>query len=207
MKNIFFLIFLPLLLAACDSVKDTPGRVLDNVEANTSATWNKAREYLGVGHKLNTPKDNTQPRYCYRAFEDITCYSQPIATDANRLVAYQTKSGQTGYVIHKPAPAKAEAAPADKKKTADKKKPAPTAKKPAAKKTKKDTKKDSKEGATGINTADQKDAKDSADAAKADTQKDTVDAPAQKKEEKQLKEIIFDPAELQPKELVPAKPQ
>jgi len=155
-RNLFFaLACLP--LAACADVKDTASQGLDTVGTETSASVNKMRNYLGIGHapKPVAVKD-AQSRYCYKTYQDIICYSRPLPGEEYRLVGFQTAAGKTGYVL---SPAmmpegEGDALPPLKSVT-------------------------------------------------------VIPPPPIKGDDggKQLKEIIFDPSELQPKELVPDKPQ
>ncbi len=161
-NNALPLICISLMLFACDQVKDSPGRALNAVEDNTSATWNKMREYAGVPRKNEKPVEHAQARWCYRSYQDIICYGEPIPGQEGRLVAYQGSHGQTGYVIAPPHHASSNHSTA------------PVSLPPLK-------------------------------AASAGASSGKSDAETPKKEEKKLKEIIFDPAELEPKELVPPK--
>jgi len=234
-KSAYLFVCLPLVLAACDDMKGTPSHLLDNAEDNTSSVWHKAREYLGVGHKKsNTPKENTQPGFCYKSYVDITCYSQPVPSfEEDRLTGYQTRSGKTGYVLYHPTHVKKrEVEEKEDKKTegqtdkkADKKKTHKKAKVKAKehKEEKKESapdkeaQKSTPETATPTPAADTTPASTAAStpaptpttpSATTPAANSPAVAPAEKKKpEKQLKEIIFDPAELEPKELVPQKQQ
>ena len=144
-----------LLLGACTKAQDSTSQALDTAGTETSASYDKMRNYLDVGHKPKpVPVKGAQPRYCYHTYEDIICYSKPLPGEEYRLVGFQNSAGKTGYTLPQ------ETAPED----AD---PLPPLK--------------------SLDVGPPP-------AIKADT------AP-------QLKEIIFDPAELQPKELVPDKMQ
>ena len=93
-------IIICLMLSACAQMQGTPTRTANVIEDNTSATWNEARELLGVKKKVAVKPEKTEQRYCYKSYEDITCYEVPLAGEDSRLVAYQGSSGQTGYLIH-----------------------------------------------------------------------------------------------------------
>lgn len=147
-------------LAACSNdVKQTTSGALDTAGAETGASYNKLREYLGVGHQAKPAeaRNGEQARYCYHTYQDIICYAQPLPGEEYRLVAYQSAAGKTGYTLP-PPPAGMTLPPL----------PPPPSSVAVA----------------------------SPPAVKGDSD-----------DKKQLKEIIFDPSELQPKELVPDKMQ
>ena len=99
MKNIVaFSLFI--IISACTQMQGTPTRTANIIEDNTAATWNKTREILGVQKKVVEKPEKTEQRYCYKNYDDITCYEVPLAGEDNRLVAYQGSYGQTGYIIH-----------------------------------------------------------------------------------------------------------
>lgn len=143
-----------MLLMACAGATDTASGALDTAGNETSSSYTKMREMMGLqAKKAPRPVDSIQPRYCYKTYEDIVCYGKPVPGYEERLVAYQNKHGGTGYTLD-PMPVTDDNPPLPTLKAVDV--PTPT---PAA-----------------------------------------SDA-----EKSQLKEIIFDPAELEPKELVPDK--
>ena len=154
LKNSLFAVSMVFALAACASMSNTPEHALNSVEDNASGDWEKARSAMGVQRKKEPVK--SQPRYCYRSYQDITCYAEPIPGENDRLIAYQGSRGQTGYVLAEP----------------HNQSTAPVSLPPLK----------------AVNVAPLPKT-----AAVADSDK------------KQLKEILFDPAELQPKDLVPQK--
>jgi hypothetical protein len=156
-KNSLLAACLSMALAACASVRDTPEHALNTVEDNASGIWGKARSAMGVERKKKAVK--SQPAYCYRSYQDVTCYAEPMPGEEDRLVAYQGSRGQTGYVLAEPARNQSTA---------------PVSLPPLK----------------AITVAPPPKIAAAPDPAK-----------------KPLKEIIFDPAELQPKDLVPQKPQ
>lgn len=105
-----------LLISGCMKVQDTSTRALDKVETETSSSWYKIREFLDLPAKPPAkPKSRVQPRYCYKAMQNVICYPAPVAGQEERLVAYQNSAG-TGYTL---APhAEQVHAPATKKKGA-----------------------------------------------------------------------------------------
>jgi hypothetical protein len=143
-------------LAACTKAQDTTSQALDTAGTETSASYNKIRDYLDVGHKEKPPEAKTavQPRYCYHTYEDIICYAQPLPGEEYRLVGFQSSSGKTGYTLP-PMPDNVTMPPLPPLKSVAVVGPPPPV----------------------------------------------------KSDDKQLKEIIFDPSELEPKELVPDKMQ
>lgn len=180
-----------LLLCGCMKAQDTSTTALDGMEKETSSTWHKLRETLDLGSKPVKHSQPAQARYCYRTFEDVVCYSKPLVGQESRLLAYQDK-GAVGYVIEPPP------APLKLRKPAA---PTPVVEKP-------------KEADTIAKTPDDKAAADKAFDKPAD--KPSIAKPAEKPAEKtaekkddmkHLKEIIFDPSELEPKKLVPDKMQ
>ncbi len=151
------LMIICLIFTGCTKMQDSASQDLDAAGTETSASYNKIRDYLDVGHKAK-PKEQVKavPRYCYHTYEDIICYSKPLPGEEYRLVGFQTSAGKTGYVMTPPPP-------------------------------------------TDTSNADDLPPLKSV----------TVGPPPQVKtaEKPHLKEIIFDPAELEPKELVPDKMQ
>jgi hypothetical protein len=147
-----------LALTACAGAKDSTSQDLDAVGNETSASYNKVRDDMGLGHKEKVVvTKEVQPRYCYKTYQDIICYSKPLPGEEYRLTGFQTASGKTGYVLpEKPVPGGND----------DELPPLKTV---------------------------------------------SVGAPpavkGEGKDDSQLKEIIFDPSELEPKELVPDKQQ
>lgn len=101
MKIFLVLLTALLSLSACGtSMNEAPTRAADDVTDSVSTTWDKAREYTATEHKKPPkPEVNTQARYCYKSFEDVTCYNHPIPGQEERLLAFQGSHGQTGYVI------------------------------------------------------------------------------------------------------------
>jgi hypothetical protein len=93
------LLSLFLLLPGCTKVQNSSKQALDDVEVNTTSTWQKIREALDLSSRPPVKeKRHVQPRYCYKAFNDVICHSQPVPGAEERLVAYQNNSG-TGYTI------------------------------------------------------------------------------------------------------------
>lgn len=164
MKKRIYSIFLMCILAACSQVQDSTTHALDTVGNETGSTWNKMRDMLDLGHPPAPKPTKAQPRYCYKTYNDIICYSEPLAASQDyRLVAYQDSSGHTGYVAsHEILPS------GQPPKTLPKLEMVTVPVPPKIK------------GTTSPSPAAQR---------------------------KDLKEIIFDPAELEPKPLVPEKPQ
>ena len=172
-------------------------RGFNTVEDNTSNSWSKIREYAGASRKqAKVEEAHAQPRYCYHVYQDTVCYSEPVATLESKLIAYQDSSAHTGYVI--PAPAEI-VKPATVQGKISLDSPAKPVIKPLQK----------------VNVATPpaiaETPKEAAVAPKTETK--AKDMPTQeesavkKKADKQLKEIIFDPSELQPRDLVPQKTQ
>jgi len=161
MNKIVFALLL-LSLTSCDSVHDGTVRSLNGVEDNTDTAWSKTREYLWLDDKNKVKKapEVSQPRYCYRTYQDIICYGEPLVGAENRLVAYQDAHAHAGYVL----------APASQKED--------TASKAVLKPIK------------SVNVGSPPPVAGDTGAAK-----------------KQLKEIIFEPSELNPRELVPKATQ
>lgn len=157
-RKILLISIISLQISGC-SASDTTKRALNTIEDNTSVTWNKARDLTGLGRKKPQQKITSQARYCYKSYEDITCYGQPIPGNENRLVAYQGNTGQTGYIL-----------PGSGRETGSVILPP----------------------LKSVNVG---------------TPPKIADSDTVTKNKKQLKEIIFDPAELQPRELVPRKSQ
>lgn len=95
-----------LLASACTKVQGTSKDALDKVETETATSWQKIREFLDLSSKPPVKeKSRVQPRYCYQAYHDVICYSKPLPGQENRLLAYQNTSG-TGYTIAPPGAAK-----------------------------------------------------------------------------------------------------
>lgn len=63
-------------------------RVLDNVRDQTKKTAMKMREWwLEPLPEQKVPP--VPPSYCYKVFQDITCYRQPLPGKSHQLVGYQ----------------------------------------------------------------------------------------------------------------------
>ena len=139
-----------LALSACDNTRDTATGALDMAGNETSASYDKVRDLLGLKKKPPQPP-TVQARYCYRTQQDIICYGKPIPGFEERLVAYQTTNGGTGYTIE-PTPVMNDSGELSPLKSVSVKSP-----------------------------------------------------PMVKADTSPLKEVIFDPADLEPKELVPEK--
>lgn len=197
-----------LLLVGCSKAHDNSTKALDTVEQETSSTWQKLREALDLSSKSTSQPTRHMPqqRYCYRAYNDILCYGHPVAGQEERLVAYQ-EAARTGYTIEPPPAPKAK----PEKKDTQKKKDTVVEDKPPIKQANADAA-DKKQAEVKPSEAKQEAQKN--DAAKPDSAKPVTDPvasgdatkkPSGKAEEKHLKEIIFDPKELEPKKLVPDK--
>lgn len=237
-----------LALSGCMKLQDSSSRALDDVGSETANTWNKLRETLDLSKPKPKARSMAQPRYCYRAFEDVICYRRPIAGQESRLLAYQD-GGSVGYTFaerepddnqmkrHRPTEHKVEHPVSD---STDKKQvilatptptqapavapgasatptlpPAPVANQPAA----------SQSPASQAAPTTPAPTAQPAAAQPAATQAPTVQPTAattpaaaakpapgtpgetKKASEKKLKEIIFDPDEMNPKVLVPDKLQ
>jgi hypothetical protein len=89
-----FLILTFLLLSGCNAA-DTANTARD--EAKSS--WNTLGEIAGTHPKPPEKRQDAQERYCYRAYHDIICYGAPLKGEEYRLVGFQEKNGQTGYVL------------------------------------------------------------------------------------------------------------
>lgn len=156
MKTLLALLATAFILNGCGtSMNEAPTRAADEVGSSVNTTWNKFREITATDHKKAKPQEYTQARYCYKSFEDITCYRKPIPGQESRLTAWQGLHGETGYVVEPP---------------------------------------------------EQDDNRSKAPISLPPLKSVEVAPPTPiKGSEKSLKEIIFDPAELMPKELVPQK--
>jgi len=86
-----------ILLSACADMRNNSVHTLDIVEDKTADSWTKIRGYMGLSKKK--PLVKSDPRYCYRTYNDIMCYDTPLQGEESRLVAYQGEGGKTGYVI------------------------------------------------------------------------------------------------------------
>ncbi|MEI6730094.1 MAG: hypothetical protein WCL30_02450 [Pseudomonadota bacterium] len=86
-----------ILLSACADMRNNSVHTLDIVEDKTADSWTKIRGYMGLSKKKSQVKSD--PRYCYRTYNDIMCYDTPLQGEESRLVAYQGEGGKTGYII------------------------------------------------------------------------------------------------------------
>lgn len=195
MRSLVFSLGFCLLLGACTKVQDSSTRALDTVEKETSSSWYRIRDYLDLGSRPPVkPKSRVQPRYCYGTLQDVICYPSPVAGQEGRLLAYQNSAG-TGYTL---APHAEHAAPrkktpkvakAAKKASAAVAAPVASGPAPVA------TMPEMQHGPTPAPSP--------------------VPAPvtgamtgaATPEEPRKLKEITFDPSELEPKKLVPDRLQ
>ncbi len=165
------------MLSACTKVQDSTNTALNDVEKETASTWTKARNILDLNKPVVAKKaPSVPPRYCYRSMQDVICYNKPLVGQEERLLAYQDKNS-VGYVIDPP-------------------------KEPVAKKEVEKPVGESKKAVPDV-TAEKAPAPAATPAA-TEKPKDSSNNGLPKKDDiKNLKEIIFDPAELEPKKLVP----
>jgi hypothetical protein len=216
MKKVICIISVCFALLGCTRAQDTTKQALDKVGDETNASWNELRNILDLGHPAPEKKmGKAQSRYCYKTYEDVICYTKPMQGEEYRLVGYQEPAGNSGYTLppgYVPPPdepAKPALAPlkavdvgtAPKvKETADSN---TTDKTQKPKKTDKTAKKTTKPiTQTAANDKDQAaKSKPPAPAVASDTPGSTTSG------KKQLKEVVFDPSELEPKQLVPDKTQ
>ena len=169
-----------LALSGCMKAQDSTSRALDTVGNETSSSYNKMRDYLDLGHKPKPvpPQRQIPPRYCYKTYEDVLCYSQPIAGEEYRLTGFQTATGKTGYTLPPTVttPAEAVVAPPPQMVVMPGGNPVSGELPPL-------------KSVTVLSVPPVK----------------AVATPPEAR--KQMKEVIFDPAEWQPKDLVPPKPE
>lgn len=186
MRQVAIILALCSALTGCMKAQHSTSKALDDVEEGTSTTWGKVREALDLSSPAKAKARHPQPRYCYKTYEDILCYSKPQPDQESRLVAYQA-GNVVGYTMEPPPEPRSVIA---KKVLLPQKMPKATS--------------------APVQTA--------APAASSDA---PVPAPtatpaplaatqppagqSTKTDQKKLKEIIFDPSELEPKKLVPDK--
>ncbi|MEI7669036.1 MAG: hypothetical protein WCJ33_03035 [Pseudomonadota bacterium] len=196
MKNkIIIFCLLITLLNSCSGMHNGTIRSLNGVEENTKITWEKTREYLGVSDKKPKKPEKTQERYCYHTYQDIVCYKEQIAGAESRLLAYQGTEGETGYVFSEKENSKQDVISKDNKKEVSAEKKPVKALKPLK----------SVNVSTPPKIADDKEKQSPPNKIVIKKAELTTNSETKKKDEKKLKEIVFDPSELQPKELVPKK--
>ncbi|MDX2113259.1 MAG: hypothetical protein SFW63_05970 [Alphaproteobacteria bacterium] len=91
------------------------GQVVDNIDRSTSRMADNTRNQIKrTNRKLRdwwlTPLPEPQPSeiassYCYRVFQDIVCYREPMAGWEHRLVAYQgTHAAPPPAAVTEPLP-------------------------------------------------------------------------------------------------------
>jgi predicted DNA-binding antitoxin AbrB/MazE fold protein len=186
--KIQFVILFCFILTSCSDARKNSVRTLNIAEDNISVTWNKAREYIGVAKpKLKTNEDlSTQPRYCYKIYQDSICYARPIEGREHQLIAYQDSNANTGYVVSN-----------EEEVTKEMVISSSSAIKEPFKQQQKGVLKPLK--SVEVTTPPK--------IAESSTEKTTKkqDFYSKQKDEKKLKEIRFDASELNPKQLVPKK--
>lgn len=204
MKSIGYVLVIILALSGCAREQESARGTLDIAENNTKNSWAKFRDMLGLASVNKNTQTKISPRYCYTTYGDVICYAQPLTGEEERLTGFQQASGHTGYSMAEHI--------SEEVKKPDVKPPAPakTEKKPV--KTKKKTKKSKAKGKSKKPVANSKDAKPSSSgavnpAANAAISASPKEMQGPQREEKKLKEVIFDPSELEPKQLVPTKQQ
>jgi len=168
-----------------------------------------ARDFFDVGHPKPPKPPLIPPRYCYFVYEDTICYAKPLEGEEERMSGYQDKHGNAGYllssrhamdedaVVLPPLASVTVGAPPGVNGTTAI--PGPVTKTKPRKH--KPTDPDAAAPADGSAAAS-----DITSGGKAPSAKPVVPAPPTViAPKKQLKEVIFDPAEMEPKKLVPDK--
>jgi hypothetical protein len=183
MKLKYFVLGVSLVLLGCSH--DDTNSTLDTMGNETSASWHELRKITGFESDNKTKVVHAQPRYCYKTMQDVICYPTPIPGQEERLTGYQTEKGTTGYILpaHRHEADMEPGVPVTVSKL-------PVTNVPNLPKI-----------AGGPATA-------ASTTTSTTTTTTTTTAPvAGPLPKPRLKEVIFDPAELQPKTLVPDKEQ
>jgi predicted DNA-binding antitoxin AbrB/MazE fold protein len=186
------------LLTACADAQKNLVRGLNIAEDNIAVTWNKAREYAGVAKAKPKTNDNlsSQPRYCYKIYQDSVCYARPIEGREDQMIAYQDSNSNTGYVATNAEETLENNYSSSSSTKITTKEPFKLQQKGVLKPLK------SVDVTTPPKIAEVK-------TSEVSTEKSTKkqDFYSKKNDDKKLKEIRFDASELNPKELVPKKAQ